>query len=87
MKRDSKFELLRIVSMMMIIMSHYEIYGVKYGRISSENLGFIKPMGEIGVGLFVMISAYFLTIQNDNSVRKTVSRFKKIYTRVLFYSW
>ena len=61
MKRDSKFELLRIISMAMIILSHYGIYGVKYGGISSQNLAFIKPMGEIGVGLFIMISAYFST--------------------------
>lgn len=56
MKRDSRFELLRIISMAMIILSHYRLYGeTKY-----ENLRILDPLGQIGVGMFVMISAYFL---------------------------
>ncbi|PTM26759.1 acyltransferase family protein [Limosilactobacillus reuteri] len=86
MKRDSKFELLRIISMAMIILSHYGIYGVKYGGISSQNLAFIKPMGEIGVGLFIMISAYFST-KKEMSVKNLINHFWKIYMRVVFYSW
>lgn len=56
MKRNSKFELLRILSMVMIIMSHYQLYG----KVRFEYSKILAPLGQIGVGIFVMISAYFL---------------------------
>lgn len=55
MKRNSKFELLRIISMGMILLSHYRLYSGN----TSEKLRILDPLGQIGVGMFVMISAFF----------------------------
>lgn len=82
MKRDSKFELLRILSMGMIILSHYEIYGEPNVR----SLKVLAPLGQIGVGIFVMISAYFLT-EEKNSKSKLLKRLLNLWCRVVFYSW
>lgn len=82
MKRDSKFELLRILSMGMIILSHYEIYGEPHVR----SLRFLAPLGQVGVGIFVMISAYFLT-EERNSKSKLLKRLLNLWCHVVFYSW
>ena len=82
MKRDSRFELLRIVSMGMIILSHYEIYGEPHIRC----LKFLAPLGQVGVGIFVMISAFFLT-EERNSKSKLLKRLLNLWCRVVFYSW
>ena len=82
MERDSKFELLRILAMMMIILNHYEQYGginFKYSRV-------FAPLGQVGVGIFVMISAYFLTSEN-NSKQKIFNRILSLWCHVIFYSW
>lgn len=82
MERDSKFELLRILSMGMIILSHYEIYGEPYIRF----LKILAPLGQTGVGIFVMISAYFLT-EERNSKSKLLKRLLNLWCHVVFYSW
>ena len=86
LKRDSKFELLRIFSMAMIILNHYEIYGVQYGLVNPRHLYFCALLGQFGVGIFVMISAYFLSNETTKQGIKSFKRVIKIWRRVFFYS-
>lgn len=67
-KRLSNMELLRIFSMLFIIISHLNIYGINWGGKSvpiEDNLclynigGFIEPFCVIGVNLFFLLSGYF----------------------------
>lgn len=82
MKRNSKFELLRIISMGMILLSHYRLYSGN----TSEKLRILDPLGQIGVGMFVMISAFFL-VEEKNAESKLLRRILSLWSRVLFYSW
>lgn len=60
-ERDSAFELLRIISMFLIVASHYSVHG-----ILSHSLGIVNPVysslpmgGTLGVNCFVLITGYF----------------------------
>lgn len=62
-KRKSNFEILRIISMVMIVMHHYAIYsGFLFTNEITINriiINFFEMFGRLGVCLFVMISGYF----------------------------
>lgn len=66
--RNSSFELLRILSMFAIVMHHYGVHGTFNQQvfnpqtIGSMQIGlFLQAFGKVGVILFVMIGAYFLS--------------------------
>ena len=64
-KRQSNFELLRIISMILIIAHHYAIHGgfELSKQAFSAQLFFLQVLsygGKLGVNLFVLISGYFL---------------------------
>lgn len=64
-KRNSKFEAMRLLSMLLIILSHYSLetnWNVS-GKDAWKTL-FYQPFGQIGVDLFVMISGYFLSTKS-----------------------
>ena len=50
-KRDSKYELLRIISILLIIASHYSNYGNWYSQ--TRLTSFFDPFGKVGVDLFI----------------------------------
>lgn len=63
-ERNSNFELLRIISMFLIVVHHFSVHGTfdtgdqfSYEKIALEIL-FLG--GKLGVNIFVMIGAYFL---------------------------
>ncbi len=61
--RESKFELLRIISMLWIIMSHYIYHGDVVLKSTGSNLFIsllIMSFGRMAVNIFVLISGYFL---------------------------
>ncbi len=61
--RKSNIELLRVISMVIIVLSHYVYHGGLLYQSLSINQAlaqFLKVGGKIGVTLFVFISAYFL---------------------------
>jgi len=84
--RKSNFELLRIISMLMIIAYHLFIHGVvRNDYVTIESDFWIKdnvfnkifslfffPGGEIGVGLFFMITGFFLYGKSKGHVSKVV---------------
>ena len=84
MKRRSNFELLRIVSMVMILFHHFACHstyifeGMSIGRAW---INFILMGGKIGVALFVLITGYFM-IEKENL---KVSKLVKLWLQLLFY--
>lgn len=84
--RLSNFELLRIVSIIMIIAHHYSVHGGwlnKINGISANNLliDFLAIGGKIGVSCFVLITGYF-GIQSKFNFKKII----KLIIQILFYS-
>lgn len=92
--RQSNFELLRIVSMFMIVLHHAVIHGVMQSikgvtfsslwlSGSSINKFFTWlyfPGGEVGVALFFMLTGYFLI--NSKEIRLF-----KVIMQTVFYGW
>ena len=89
--RNSAFELLRIVSMFMIILHHFVCHGIfnnpmlpkNFMQDSNLNLFFAWlyfPGGEVGVALFFMITGFFCI--NSHKIRIV-----KVVLQVVFYSW
>ena len=77
-KRESNFELLRIIAMLLIVMHHFAVHGGYTGNVPAFNqaiIDFLIIGGKVGVNLYVLISGYFLI----NSTFKI----KKLLTLVL----
>ncbi len=85
-KRNSKLEIVRIISIVLIVLSHYVMHSgydvhhlpIGFNRYILE----ISILGNIGTMLFVLISGYFLIDSNE-------IKFKKLFrfvAQVLFYS-
>lgn len=83
--RQSSFELIRIIAMLMIIGAHYVGHGILKVRtpeaysvfLSGETINRIisvlySPGGKIGVALFFMITGYFLANRKDYIPQKKV---------------
>lgn len=86
-KRDSRFELVRIISMIMIVAYHYTMYG-NWSRegFNTIKIQFFRPWGQVGVALFVMITGYFL-VNRESDLNKSWQRVKRIWIKTLIYSW
>ena len=86
--RNSSIELLRILSMIMIVFHHFAKHG-EFQFVDYEMTGpklwynFIIMGGKIGVNIFVLISGYFLI--NNKSIFN-FQRIKKTWDQVFFYS-
>lgn len=85
--RDSRFELLRIISMFLIVLSHFGAHG-KFDLFSNNIsinklwLQLICMGGTIGDNLFVLISGYFLI--DISSIK--ISRIIKLWLQIFTYS-
>lgn len=91
-KRYSNIELLRIVSMLMITISHLALYTDWKAKNNpslyntARLLGF-DMWGPIGAVLFFMISGYFARdIDLQSSIRKSLSKTKRIWVKTFLYS-
>lgn len=73
--RDSNFELLRIISIIIIIMHHFAYHNVLYMLpFSNYNLYiglFLFSLGKIAVTVFILISGYFM-INKKISIKKII---------------
>lgn len=83
-ERDSRFEMLRIVSMIMIILHHMALYT---GMIDSKKLS-VQAIGEliliggkIGCFIFVILTGYFSTI----SIKSITMQGIKAWLAASFY--
>lgn len=85
-QRDSKFEILRIICMLMIVAHHLSCHGgFIFDSISAVNRGFIDALivgGKIGVNVFVLISGYFLCCSKFK-----LSKLIKLLFEIFFYSF
>ena len=89
-QRDSSLELLRIVSMLLIIVHHYAVHGfLLKGEFAIFPLTlnkliilFLSLGGKVGVNCFVLISSYYL-VDSKIKLRKIL----EIFLKVIFYSW
>lgn len=84
-RRQSNLELLRIVSMLLIVAHHFSVHwGGNAETVSGFNQGVLRAFitgGKIGVNIFVLIGGYFLI----NS-KFSLKRILKLYAPILFYS-
>ena len=63
--RDSKFEILRIIAMLLIVAHHFVVHGFELENIETFSYNkivveILSLGGKLGVNLFVLISAYFM---------------------------
>lgn len=84
-KRNSNFELLRVVAMIMIVLHHfvilYDVNVVKNYFASSIVYYLFYGGGKIGVAIFAMITGYFM-VKSKISIKKLFF----LEMQVLFYS-
>lgn len=85
-ERQSNFELLRIIAMIMIIMYHYVIHGLQgtnadWGESNKLVLEIVSMFGKIGVNFFVLISGYF-GIKSTGRASKLI----KLDAQTVFFS-
>lgn len=76
-QRNSNFELLRIVAILMVIILHYFLAGGAINTLTNNNINyymvyFLESICIIGVNLFVIISAYFLVDKDKIYFNKIV---------------
>ena len=86
-KRQSNIELLRIISMLMIIAHHVSVYSgfwFSSNDVTAIKLWaqFIQMGGKIGVDIFVLISGYFMVTNPALNHKKTV----KLWLQIVSYS-
>ena len=63
-ERKSNFELLRVLSILLIVSYHYVFHGgLKFQGITVNKIinDIFYMFGELGVNCFILISSYFLT--------------------------
>lgn len=84
-ERQSNFELLRIVSMFLIVLSHFSVHGTyqspNYSTSEQMALDILRIGGKLGSNIFVMIGAYFLVDK-----RFKVERVISIIVQVWLYA-
>lgn len=84
--RQTNIELLRILSMVLIIGHHIAVHsGFSFGTDITFNRLFIQFLslgGKIGVDVFVLISGYFLIFESKIKVQKII----RFVSQCLFYS-
>lgn len=85
-KRNVNIEILRIVSIFIIIFNHYSIYGgFEFENPLSFNafmIEFLHLGGKIGVDIFIFISGWFMS----RSKKFDIKRIVRLCLQVLFYS-
>lgn len=87
-ERNSNIELLRIISITMIVISHYCTHGIGNEIISNLNFSINRFLlefltwGNFGSILFVLISGYYLINSNKIKIKKLL----KLIFQIFFYS-
>ncbi len=85
--REASFELLRIICMLLIILSHFEGHGGWTANMTGYNYVIAKVLHSVfrpSVNLFVMISAYFGCMKDQRTVQW--KKIGKLYLQLQFYN-
>lgn len=95
-RRNSTFELLRLISMIMIVGAHYAGHGIQqvlWGTLNSDYFWlngsfvskiytlFLIPGGKVGVAIFFMLSGHFMVKSNVN-----IKKILKLIIQIFYYS-
>lgn len=96
--RDSRIELLRIVAMMLIVMSHFSLSSAKYWNLVEEGrmgqafeavkIMYFDVLGQPGAIVFFIISGFFFYSSSnwENQKRKAFRQVWKTWSKTFFYS-
>lgn len=90
-RRNSSIELLRILSMLMIVLSHFVVHNefdyttMPFGAPRFLVQLFLESGGKIGVVIFFTISAWFF-LDREQTVRGCIRRIWALEKELLFYS-
>lgn len=85
-QRNSALEIVRIIAMFLVVLSHSTVHG-GFDELETSNIlinGFVLKffqLGKIGVNLFMLISGYFLS-----NIRINYKKTLPLFTQVWFYS-
>lgn len=83
--RNSNLELLRIISMILIIAHHYAVHGFNLvewnGSLNQYIVDVLSLGGKLGVSCFILISGYFMVYS-----KITLHKLVKLIAEVWFYS-
>lgn len=87
--RNSSIELLRIISMIMIVFHHFAVHGGfnwYQGTMTIPHLWYnlIAIGGKLGVDIFVLISGYFLI--KDRALAPSIKKILIFWGQIVFYS-
>lgn len=77
-KRNSTFELLRIISILLIIIFHYSSKGGYVGNTNPYSIGVFLSFGELGVNLFMLITGYYM-INTNRKWEKVILILAQVY--------
>jgi surface polysaccharide O-acyltransferase-like enzyme len=83
--RNSNLEILRIISMLLIVAHHYSVHGfstieMKYS-LNRYVVGILSLGGKLGVACFILISGYFMVYS-----KFTIKKLIKLVAETWFYS-
>jgi surface polysaccharide O-acyltransferase-like enzyme len=83
--RNSNLEILRIISMLLIVAQHYSVHGfstieMKYS-LNRYVVGILSLGGKLGVACFILISGYFMVYS-----KFTVKKLIKLVAETWFYT-
>ena len=81
-KKNVQIEAIRVISMILIVIFHYTYRFEELFNINTIYFDFLESFGKIGVGIFFIISGYFLARnyeQKENPIRFLVSKLLRIY--------
>ena len=91
-ERQSNFELLRIIIMLLIIFSHSIGHGLIFSGFAGEQsiteqaiLNQMTIFGKVAVGIFIMVTGYFMC-QSQFSFSKFWKRLLSLWLQLIFYS-
>lgn len=92
-QRNSSIELLRIIAMLMILCNHYIVQsdvfvGTNIPPFSLKLyiLLLLRCLGKLGVMIFFTISAWYLCMEKEPTMKKALKRVWILEREVLFYS-
>lgn len=85
-KRETNFDLLKIIAMIMIIVLHFNLYGISYKSLdtTSSIFGFANIMEYLCIGavdLYVMITGYFMITS-----RRKLKKILELEFKIIIYS-
>lgn len=91
--RDSRIELLRIISMVLIVVSHFSLESVSYWThtntpIEAVKLMYFDVLGQPGAIVFFIITGFFYCTSSnfDNQKKKAVHQIWKTWIKTFCYS-